>query len=505
MKRWIIPLALVLLVGGVAAGVWWIKANRPQTWAAVEGETKEIAVRLGLAPRTNSDELIASGFIEADEALVTTELGGRIVAIHAGEGDQVTEGQLVVELDDSMLQAQIEQARADVAVAEAALAQVKAGVRPETLAYAQALVGQAKAGEEAGRVAWEDAQTMRDNPQKLDLSIAAAQAQLGVLSFQALQAQAMANSAQAGRDLADTAAQVLQDFEPYDEWVLVGTFGPEDLPVDIPLPPGMEDGEYRWKRYKLIVHSGSVELWYLAEVRLPGNTLPDAYYQQATATYQSWLAWTALAQAQAGRQGAAGYLAELSAQKANPLTLQAQVDVAESQYRIAGAAVAVAQAQLDGIKIGATPQQIAAAEAQVDLARAALEALEVQMAKFTLKAPLAGLVLERPVHVGEVALPGAPLLTIADLNNVTLTLYVPESDLGRIRLGEPVSVTVDAYPHRVFVGTITTIAGEAEFTPKNVQTREERVTMVFAVKVKLPNSDRALKPGMPADAVIPIQ
>ena len=498
MKRWIVPVAALLLVGGVAVGTWWIKANRPQTWTAV-------VTRLGLAAQTNPGEMIASGFIEAGEASVTTELGGRIVAIYADEGDEVTEGQVVVELDNSILEAQIEQAQADVAVAEAALAQVKAGVRPETLDYAQALVGQARAGEEAGRVAWEDARAMRDNPQQLELAIAAAQAQLGVLNFQARQAQAMANSAQAGQDLADTAIQVLEDFQPYDQWVLIGTFGLEDLPIDIPLPPNMEDGEYRWKRYKLIIDGSTAELWYLAPVRLPGNALPDAYYEQAAATYQAWTAWTELARAQAGLQGVASYLAALSAQKANPLTLQAQVDTAESQYRIAGAAVVVAQAQVDGMKMGATPQQIAAAEAQADMARAALAALKVQLAKFALKAPISGLVLERPVHAGEVALPGAPLLTIANLDNLTLTLYVPEGDLGKIRLGETVSVTVDAYPGRIFTGTITTIASEAEFTPKNVQTREERVSMVFAVKVRLPNPDHALKPGMPADAVISTQ
>jgi multidrug resistance efflux pump len=505
MKRWIVPVAALLLLGGVAAGAWWIKANRPQTWTVILSEAKDLTTRLGFVARTKPGELIASGFIEADEASVTTELGGRIVAIHAGEGDEVTEGQVVIELDDSMLEVQIEQAQADAAVAEAALAQVKAGVRPEMLDYAQALVEQTKAGEEAGRVAWEDAKAMRDNPQQLDLSIAAAQAQLGVLNFQALQAQAMANSAQAGRGLADTAVQELEDFEPYDQWVLIGTFALEDLPVDIPLPPGMEDGEYHWKRYKLIIHGGAAELWYLAPIRLPGNALPDAYYEQAAATYQSWLAWTELARAQAGQQGAVSYLAALSAQKANPLTMQAQVDAAESQYRIASAAVVVAQAQVDGMKMGATPQQIAVAEAQADMARAALEALKVQSSKFVLKAPITGLVLERPVQVGEVALPGAPLLTVADLDNLTLTLYVPESDLGKIRLGETVSVTVDAYPGRVFTGTITTIASEAEFTPRNVQTREERVNMVFAVKVRLPNPDHALKPGMPAGAVISAQ
>jgi multidrug resistance efflux pump len=93
-------------------------------------------------------------------------------------------------------------------------------------------------------------------------------------------------------------------------------------------------------------------------------------------------------------------------------------------------------------------------------------------------------------------------MTLADLEQLTLTIYIPEDQLGWVQIGQPVSVTVDAYPDRVFVGTVTHIASEAEFTPKNVQTREERVSMVFAVKVALSNKDHALKPGMPADAVV---
>jgi HlyD family secretion protein len=182
--------------------------------------------------------------------------------------------------------------------------------------------------------------------------------------------------------------------------------------------------------------------------------------------------------------------------------LEAQANAARSQVEIAATGVELAQAQLEGLEMGATPEQIAAAEAQVAIARAALESLQVQATKFTLQAPISGLVLERPVHVGEVALPGAPLVTLADLDHLTLTVYVPEDQLGRVQIGQPVSVTVDAYPGRAFTGSVSFIAGQAEFTPKNVQTREERVNMVFAVKVQLPNPDHALKPGMPADAVL---
>jgi multidrug resistance efflux pump len=114
-------------------------------------------------------------------------------------------------------------------------------------------------------------------------------------------------------------------------------------------------------------------------------------------------------------------------------------------------------------------------------------------------------VLETIGHVGELAAPGIALITLADLDQVTLTVYVPENRLGYIQIGQAVEVAVDSFPDRVFVGRVTRIANEAEFTPRNVQTEEERVNMVFAVEVSIPNPDHALKPGMPADAVIQVE
>jgi HlyD family secretion protein len=142
-------------------------------------------------------------------------------------------------------------------------------------------------------------------------------------------------------------------------------------------------------------------------------------------------------------------------------------------------------------------------EAQVKIAQANRDTLVVQLEKLTLKAPISGLVLERPVHVGEIAAPGAPLMSLADLDRVMMTVYVPEDKLGQVQIGQQVTVTVDAYPDRSFTGTVAFIATEAEFTPKNVQTEKERVNMVFAVRVRLPNPGFLLKPGMPADAALP--
>jgi HlyD family secretion protein len=128
--------------------------------------------------------------------------------------------------------------------------------------------------------------------------------------------------------------------------------------------------------------------------------------------------------------------------------------------------------------------------------------LQIQIDKTTLRAPIGGVVTSRSTHQGEAALAGATLLTIANLDEVKLTIYVPEDELGRVYLGQQVGVQVDSFPGRVFTGTISYISQQAEFTPKNVQTEKERVNMVFAVRVRLPNPAHLLKPGMPADAVL---
>ena len=462
MKRVVMLLAVcVVVVAAVAVG-WWYTGENPDVISQVQEELDAAVQELGLEPEEEPPGLVASGFIEADEATVTAEIGGRIVALYAREGDEVTASSVLVELDDSLLHAQAEVAEAELEVIEATLAQVQARVRPETLNHALAQLEQAQAVQEAALVAWEEAQLLRDNPQELDLAMVAARARLAGLDLRVKQAEAMANSAQAGRDLSDQVTQMLEDFEPFN------------IPVN--------GFEYR--------------------VKLPADIKLQADQQQALSTYQSWEAWTGLDQARAARRGAAQSLAELERQRANPVTLQAQVNAAESQYRIATTAVALAQTQVDSLQIGATPEQIAAVAAQVEVARAALDLLDVQREKLVLRAPISGLVLEMPVHVGELAVPGAPLATLADLENMNLTIYVPEDQIGQVQIGQPVSVTVDAYPERTFQGAVRFIASQAEFTPKNVQTREERVNMVFAVKVQLPNTDHALKPGMPADAVI---
>ncbi|MBW7885382.1 MAG: efflux RND transporter periplasmic adaptor subunit [Caldilineaceae bacterium] len=119
--------------------------------------------------------------------------------------------------------------------------------------------------------------------------------------------------------------------------------------------------------------------------------------------------------------------------------------------------------------------------------------------KEMLHAPIEGVVLYRSIEPGEIAAPGAPLLTIGDTEALRLTVYVPEDRYGQIFLGETYPVTVDSFPGEVFQGTVSRIAGEAEFTPRNVQTADSRKTTVFAIRLDLAPSGGKLKPGMPAD------
>ncbi len=126
--------------------------------------------------------------------------------------------------------------------------------------------------------------------------------------------------------------------------------------------------------------------------------------------------------------------------------------------------------------------------------------LELQLDKMTLRSPVDGIVGRRSIHVGEVVSPASTLMVVTQLEQAELTLYVPEAEIGRVRVGQKVEVKVDSFPNEIFPGEVTFINSDAEFTPRNVQTQAERANTVFAVKVKIPNPDQKLKAGMPADA-----
>ncbi len=126
--------------------------------------------------------------------------------------------------------------------------------------------------------------------------------------------------------------------------------------------------------------------------------------------------------------------------------------------------------------------------------------VQAQVSRLELHAPLSGTVQKRIAHRGEVVAPGTPILTVADPAELKLTLYVVEAEMGRVFVGQRVSVHADGSGDRSFGGTVRTIATRAEFTPRNVQTQKDRHNLVFGVTVRVPNPDGALKAGLPVDA-----
>ncbi len=375
-----------------------------------------------------------SGFIEGDEVTISTEVGGRIQTITVDEGDLVTAGQAIIQLDRSLLDAQISQAQAAVDTAKAQLTQVQAGARPEDVRQAEAALAQAIATRDGAKRAWDNALAVRNKPQDLDARVTAADTQYKTAKYQYDTAVANAKTAEARKDA-------------------IGG-------VDQPRAEG-----------KAIVNQ-----WEAAEA--------------------------AVASAQAALEGAQKNLQILLDMRANPLTLDAQVDAAKAQYDTASKAVDIAQAKLDAVKAGPTKEQVSVAQAAVKQAETALAVMQVQATKMTVSSPVNGIVTRRAAHPGEVATPNATLLSVANLDTVKLTIYVPETQIGDIGIGDKVGVQVDSFPGKVFKGKVVFIASQAEFTPRNVQTKAERVNTVFAVKVQIPNSELQLKPGMPADVAL---
>ncbi len=178
------------------------------------------------------------------------------------------------------------------------------------------------------------------------------------------------------------------------------------------------------------------------------------------------------------------------------------LDNSEAAFKIAKASQARAVENYALVKEGPRREDIEDAGAQVEQARASLKVAETQLSYVVLYSPLSGVVLVKSAEVGEVVNSGTTVLTLADITNVWVKAYIPETDLGRVKWGQEVIVKTDLHPRKEYRGKISFISSQAEFTPKQIQTEKERVTLVYRIKVDLANPDRELKPGMPADGKI---
>jgi HlyD family secretion protein len=171
-----------------------------------------------------------------------------------------------------------------------------------------------------------------------------------------------------------------------------------------------------------------------------------------------------------------------------------------AESRMEEGKAALNQARSGLARIAAAQSDVDAAGAAVKAALAALDQAQIQLEYTKLKAPGPGVVTSKNVEPGEVVTPGEEVITIADLSLVTLKIFVDETAIGRVKPGQKADVTIDTFPGKIFTGSVAFISPEGEFTPKIIQTKKERVKLVYLVKISLHNPNMELKSGMPADA-----
>jgi HlyD family secretion protein len=177
-----------------------------------------------------------------------------------------------------------------------------------------------------------------------------------------------------------------------------------------------------------------------------------------------------------------------------------QIHAQQGQVERARGAVKMAEASQ--LELKRREQEITTRRAEIARSRASLALIDTQLADTVVTSPVDGVVLVKAADAGEVLAPGTAVVTVGDIEHPWLRGYINETDLGRVKLGSKARVTTDSYPGKVYNGRVTFIASEAEFTPKQIQTQQERVKLVYRIKIEVENPGRELKSNMPADAEI---
>ena len=413
-----------------------------------------------------SGDLNSSGRISALQVDIAPEVGGIVSAIDVEEGDTIQAGDVLFRIDDTHIQAQYDQAAAMVDVAETHVESAYAQLALVELQLGQALQGVREQERVTINSAWEkdqpddfdlpvwyffDVENLNAIKQEIDAAAETLAFELENLnavtekssSTDLIKTEERLSKAQTAYQLAD---QTLEQAKRADDRETL-----EDFAQDL-FDEASTELDAAQIEYDRILITSAAEDVLDARSRV---VVAQRYYDNSL---------DYLAQLQVGEQSL-------------------QVDIARATVTLAETGVAQAEANLRQAKV-------------------ALEMIEIQLDKFIVKAPVDGIVLSRNLDVGEMIIPGSVVIVIGQLEEVHLTVYVPEDKYGQIQLGQSVTITADSFPDESFDGQVIRIADEAEFTPRNVQTVEGRLATVYAIEILVPNPGLRLKPGMPADVVI---
>ena len=424
-----VVLVVVALVALAGVGLWALSRRAPHV--------------AGLA---------VTGTIEARDVDLSPKTTARITAIRVEEGSRVRRGDLVIQLDDAELAADVARLEAGVRVAQAQLADLVAGARKEEIAESRAQVARAEAS-----LADLLAGSRREEIQAARQVVAQAEArqrdlEAGARTQEVEQARSAVVSAEATRAWTEKEYERLKSLFDRD----------------------------------LVAASDKERAWQAFEVARMQERTAKEQLALVLAGPRSDLVEAARAEVRQARE-------RLRLLEAGPRP--DQVDAARAEVRAARERLALVEA-------GPRPGQVDTARAQLAQAEASLVQARARLADTRIEAPMDGVVLRKNLEAGATASPGTAIVTLVDPSDLWVRVYIAETDLGRVKIGQAARITVDAFPGQPFEGRVTEVASAAEFTPRNVQTQKERVNLVFRVKVAIVNPDGRLKPGMPADAVI---
>ena len=198
-----------------------------------------------------------------------------------------------------------------------------------------------------------------------------------------------------------------------------------------------------------------------------------------------------------------GVVPQVQLERAELLRVSARNEAEATRQAVRQAQLNLGLAEELRLTIDLKREAVAETERMIEAAQAELEAVEARLADTVITAPISGVVLERVVEPQEVVSPGTPILTMVSPDDLYLKIYVPNVEMGRLRIGNPARIAPDAFPDERFEAQVITISARSEFTPKNVETREQRINLVFEVKLgRFDNAERRLRPGMTAEAVV---
>jgi multidrug resistance efflux pump len=460
------------------------------------------------------DETIqASGIVEIIEVIISPEIGGRIAQVWVGEGDQVAQSDPLFRIENRLLEAQLRQAESVLAIAKANYDLVAAGLTQEerqaSIAIAQLELAGAQYAldqlyENHNLVAAETLRAKKNAEEALeDL--------LNPDLQQALAAKAIADAKKAVKDAEKRlniirsvgsqkdndaawaqvvlAKKALEDAQKeFNKWADKSETNLNRATYQAKLSEAQYNYDAAVRRFNGISSTGSetdinvaeaelaTALAQLLEAERDWEDVKDGPKPEDVAYYEALIAHN---------QG-----------KLDDLELGPDPDdVALAEERVANA-----QAQLDLAKSQSpTQEQLAVAQAQLDTARADLEAAQVQVDLLMVTSPLDGVVMTRNIESGEIIPLGVAALSVGQLDNLTVTVFIPENKYGQINLGDLAQLSSDSFPGQTFDATVVRIADRAEYTPRNIQTQEERVTTVYAIELSVSNPQGQLKPGMTVD------